>query len=720
MPYFSIQSPTSGNALQLQGRAVSATGPTGGQVLTWDGSAWSPLAGVTGPTGSSGVDGPQIYSGATGPFSGLGRSGDYYIDSNAGVLYGPKANNAWGSGLQLQSGPQGPTGPVGLTGATGPANGPTGATGATGAASLIAGPAGATGPTGFGATGPTGVQGPAGNSSLSLSDATPANLGTASPGTSILAARADHSHSLPVISYANLSGVPSNFPTNTTLVSGLSSGYSGINHAHNYVTSLNNLTGALTLAAGSNVTLTTNGSTLTIDSKAGLDANAVIDGGDYIGEIVGPVVTITSQPSNTTAYIGYTLANLALGTANLAVGADVVADGSRYLAFGGTTGSSLVASTNKTAWTSLYAMPSEPYVRYGECIATAGNTVVISASATDFRTVFLAGGGSQTSPYQRQEIYTSTDNASTFAMQFQFGASWTGSGSRRTLAYGGGKFVIVLNEKAGPDSEPYQYFMTSSDGLSWTERRPTLRVVGQNSALLYHSVAYGSGKFVAVARLNTSVNPVGACAVSTDSISWSRTDTTFPFAASAGPAGVVYGNGKFVSLSGANAVASTDGVNWSSFALPSGVMWNGRIVFVDGVFVAYGSGVDAAVSSDGQVWTYVEMPSGVGYGPAASLSDSLLFVSGGTSIATGAVVPSGATSATLAVSAAVTTGVASYQWQVSTDAGTTWANISSATSSTLSLTGLTTADSGKRYRVTVSATGASSVTSQSATLTVSG
>jgi len=537
------------------------------------------------------------------------------------------------------------------------------------------------------------------SSNLTLSDATPSNLGTASAGSSNLAARADHVHTLPSLS---------------TL------GAAAAAHNHPYVTSLNNLTGALTLAAGSNVTLTTNGSTLTIDSKAGLDANAVIDGGDYTGEIVGPVVTITSQPSNTTAYIGYTLANLASGTANLAVGADVVADGSRYLAFGGTTGSSLVASTNKTAWTSLYAMPSEPYARYGECIATAGNTVVISASATDFRTVFLAGGGSQTSPYQRQEIYASTDNASTFAMQFQFGASWTGSGSRRTLAYGGGKFVIVLNEKAGPDSEPYQYFMTSSDGLSWTERRPTLRVVGQNSALLYHSVAYGSGKFVAVARLNTSVNPVGACAVSTDSISWSRTDTTFPFAASAGPAGVVYGNGKFVSLSGANAVASTDGVNWSSFALPSGVMWNGRIVFVDGVFVAYGSGVDAAVSSDGQVWTYVEMPSGVGYGPAASLSDSLLFVSGGTSIATGAVVPSGATSATLAVSAAVTTGVASYQWQVSTDAGTTWANISSATSSTLSLTGLTTADSGKRYRVTVSATGASSVTSQSATLTVTG
>jgi hypothetical protein len=172
MPFFSIQSPTSGNATQLQGRTVSATGPTGGQVLTWDGSAWTPLAGVTGPTGAAGVDGRFIYSGSTGPSSGLGRSGDWYIDSSAGVLYGPKASGAWGSGLLLQSGPQGPTGATGA-GATGPtgagstgATGSVGATGAsvtgpTGAASNVTGPTGftgpsVTGPTGIGATGPTG------------------------------------------------------------------------------------------------------------------------------------------------------------------------------------------------------------------------------------------------------------------------------------------------------------------------------------------------------------------------------------------------------------------------------------------------------------------------------------------------------------------------------------------------------------------------------------
>jgi hypothetical protein len=44
--------------------------------------------------------------------------------------------------------------------------------------------------------------------------------------------------------------------------------------------------------------------------------------------------------------------------------------------------------------------------------------------------------------------------------------------------------------------------------------------------------------------------------------------------------------------------------------------------------------------------------------------------------------------------------------------------VSGATSATLSLSGLTTADNGKRYRCTLSATGVASVTTNSATLTV--
>ena len=166
MPFFSISSPTSGNATQLQGQPISATAPATGTVLTFDGTAWLATQGITGPTGAQGTDGARIFWGTTGPASNIGRSGDFFIDGSAGVLYGPKASGAWGSGLQLQSGPTGPTGITGaasvVTGPTGPSGGPTGPTGSTGPASLVTGPTGSTGPSG-GPTGATGVTGPAGS-----------------------------------------------------------------------------------------------------------------------------------------------------------------------------------------------------------------------------------------------------------------------------------------------------------------------------------------------------------------------------------------------------------------------------------------------------------------------------------------------------------------------------------------------------------------------------
>lgn len=153
MPFFLISSPTSGNATQLQGRTVSATAPATGAGLFWSGSAWAPGNGTTGPTGPSGQDAPKIYSGTTGPASGFGLTGDFFIDTNAGRLYGPKAGGSWGVGLQLQSGPAGPTGPQSTV--TGPA-------GSTGPASTV------TGPTGVGATGPTGSTGPSGQRGATL------------------------------------------------------------------------------------------------------------------------------------------------------------------------------------------------------------------------------------------------------------------------------------------------------------------------------------------------------------------------------------------------------------------------------------------------------------------------------------------------------------------------------------------------------------------------
>jgi alpha-tubulin suppressor-like RCC1 family protein len=58
-----------------------------------------------------------------------------------------------------------------------------------------------------------------------------------------------------------------------------------------------------------------------------------------------------------------------------------------------------------------------------------------------------------------------------------------------------------------------------------------------------------------------------------------------------------------------------------------------------------------------------------------------------------------------------------FQWQVSTDGGTTWSDVAGATTATLTLANTTTTQNGNRYRVRVS-NSAGTVTSTAATLTV--
>ena len=73
--------------------------------------------------------------------------------------------------------------------------------------------------------------------------------------------------------------------------------------------------------------------------------------------------------------------------------------------------------------------------------------------------------------------------------------------------------------------------------------------------------------------------------------------------------------------------------------------------------------------------------------------------------------------ATFSVTATTGVGVLSYQWQVSTDGGATYANISGATTSSFAQTGILTGQNNYRFRVIVTA-GCGSVTSAVAVLTV--
>ena len=137
---------------------------------------------------------------------------------------------------------------------------------------------------------PRGADGNGTGSNLTLSNATPANLGTPAAGASNAAARADHVHQLPQL-----------------------------------VSSLNGLAGGVNLVAGANITITAGSGNLTIAAAGGgLAANAAIDGGFYVGEIVGGITFLTQPQSQTlNSSTTLTLGNVAAGTELLALSGNI-------------------------------------------------------------------------------------------------------------------------------------------------------------------------------------------------------------------------------------------------------------------------------------------------------------------------------------------------------------------------------------------------------------
>ncbi|MGO9759969.1 MAG: hypothetical protein ACLP1Q_01750 [Solirubrobacteraceae bacterium] len=76
------------------------------------------IAGIEGPEGKAGN---TVHSGEGAPAESVGVSGDYYINTLAHAIYGPKLGSSWGSATSLV-GPEGPKGAEGAKGATGPSS----------------------------------------------------------------------------------------------------------------------------------------------------------------------------------------------------------------------------------------------------------------------------------------------------------------------------------------------------------------------------------------------------------------------------------------------------------------------------------------------------------------------------------------------------------------------------------------------------------------------
>lgn len=73
------------------------------------------LQGLQGPQGPPGVNANTILHGNGTPSALTGNNGDFYLDTSAHKLFGPKTSGAWGTGVHL-TGPQGIPGPQGQPG----------------------------------------------------------------------------------------------------------------------------------------------------------------------------------------------------------------------------------------------------------------------------------------------------------------------------------------------------------------------------------------------------------------------------------------------------------------------------------------------------------------------------------------------------------------------------------------------------------------------------
>lgn len=86
---------------------------TGTLYYNQTGLAWQPI-GAKGAKGDTGVAGNTVLSGSGAPSGITGVDGDFYIDTAAAEIYGPKTAGVWGSPTSL-TGPAGPAGADGNT-----------------------------------------------------------------------------------------------------------------------------------------------------------------------------------------------------------------------------------------------------------------------------------------------------------------------------------------------------------------------------------------------------------------------------------------------------------------------------------------------------------------------------------------------------------------------------------------------------------------------------
>jgi len=215
-------------------------------------------------------------------------------------------------------------------------------------------------------------------------------------------------------------------------------------------------------------------------------------------------------------------------------------------------------------------------------------------------------------------------------------STWnTGQGFTK-FAYGNGTYVTLLRYSAGSSAQ----FYTSSDGKAWTLRNTS--VGGGPCVSGQRAVGFGAGRFVAL--INNSGASLGNVLprYSTDGINWTASAAPSGLVANtlSNIEGVAYSgasSGQFVAVGHLNGTAvsryltSTDGISWTARSLPVSGVW-ADVAFGNGRYVAIAPGLVALTSVDGLNWTQVTMPASADWSNLAYGAGKWVAVASGTSL----------------------------------------------------------------------------------------
>ena len=446
-------------------------------------------------------------------------------------------------------------------------------------------------------------------------------------------------------------------------------------------------------------------------------------------------ITVTQQPSNTAASVSSYSASASYSMPSGTYSGPSLANGKWFNTPNDSLGGDYIATSDDgLAWTKRIAVL--PYAGWWSKVLYGNGIYLTFLAYGSVAGTWCATSNDGLTWTARQISSTSslTTNGHSF---FAAGGGWfyafnglAGSDLKWVQSQNGVDWTTVTNTTSGipslssvvPSSDGSQFMLWQPYGNAAYIASVTSSGVGQIASGSYITGPQGGGNIYSLIHDGTSFvavgNPSSGGGLSAKYSSGEWTRGSFGAALYS----VAHRNGRYVAVTASGIASSNDAINWvlrQSATIPATAA---AVVATSGGFFAAtkepGTGTVSIsfTSNDGLNWTQREV-TGSGINPLATFGNKVL-VAGSSSASTVKVVDiGGLTSATFSSAATTTFGSPAIQWQQSSDGGATWANISAATSSSLSLTPVS-ADSGKRYRAVYSKDSYATVNSNPATLTV--